>query len=228
MTRYKNRREAGRRLAASLSVYETSPGTVVLALPRGGVEVGYEVAVALHAPLDVFIVRKLGVPAHPELAMGAIATGNVTVFNQSVISTLQISEMEVASVIERERGELMRREKLFRESGEPVPLKDRVVIVVDDGLATGASMRAAIQAVRQKEPKWLVAAVPVGAPGICRDIEVECDELVCLCRPDPFEAVGLWYDDFRQTPDGEVRRLLGKANELASRPVKKESQLNGK
>jgi predicted phosphoribosyltransferase len=211
MIRFKNRIEAGRFLAGQLSAYANRPDTLVLALPRGGVPVAYEVAAALGAPLDVFQVRKLGLPGHEELAMGAIATGGVRVLNHDVVEYLRIPEEVIDEVTARERRELERRERLYRDGRPARSTRDRVVILVDDGLATGSTMRAAVLALRQRQPASIVVAVPVAAKQICGELRAEADEVFCAVTPDPFYAVGLWYEDFSQTTDEEVRELLARA-----------------
>jgi putative phosphoribosyl transferase len=210
---FRDRAEAGRQLAERLSAYVGRPDAVVLALPRGGVPVAYEVARALRAPLDVFQVRKLGLPEHGELAMGAIASGGVRVLNEDLVRTLQISPEEIDAVARDEQAELERREQLYRDNRHAPDLRDKVVILIDDGLATGSTMRAAVEAIRQFQPKRIVVAVPVGAPQTCDAIRDTADEVVCARTPDPFYAVGLWYDDFSQTTDWEVRELLKQAAE---------------
>jgi putative phosphoribosyl transferase len=210
-SKFRNRADAGRRLAAALRKYAGAPDVVVLALPRGGVPVAYEVARALGAPLDVFLVRKLGVPGQPELAMGAIATGGTRVLNHGVVAGLGIPEEVVDAVAAREAQELARREREYR-GGRPAPdVRGRTVILVDDGLATGATMRAAAAALRQHEPARIVVAVPAAAAETCEEMSREVDEVVCAATPEPFMAVGLWYDDFSQTSDAEVRELLERA-----------------
>jgi putative phosphoribosyl transferase len=211
MIRFKNRSEAGRFLAEQLSAYANRPDTLVLALPRGGVPVAYEVAKALGAPLDVFQVRKLGLPGHEELAMGAIATGGVRVRNPEVVEYLRIPDEVIDEVTARERRELERRERLYREGRPALSPRGRVVILVDDGLATGSTMRAAILALRQQQPASIVVAVPVAAKQTCEELRAVADEVVCAVTPDPFYAVGLWYEDFAQTTDEEVRELLARA-----------------
>jgi predicted phosphoribosyltransferase len=181
---------------------------VVLALPRGGVPVAYEVARALAAPLDVFLVRKLGLPDRPELAMGAIASGGVRVLNDDVVQWYRIPDSIVESVAAHEQAELERREAAYRHGRGSTDLKDRIVLLVDDGLATGSSMKAAVQAVRAHEPKRVVVAVPVGAPDTCRELAELADEVICARMPHPFSAVGQWYRDFSQTTDAEVQALL--------------------
>lgn len=207
-SRFRDRRDAGRRLAAELRTYAQRPDVIVLALPRGGVPVGYEVARALGVPLDVFVVRKLGVPWHDELAMGAIASGGVQVLNRDLMRVAHVSEDQLQQVIASERAELERRERLYR-GDRPFPdLRDKTVILVDDGLATGASVRAAIAALRKKAPKRIVVAVPVAAAEICDAFRDVADEIICLETPESFRAVGMWYDDFTQTTDEEVHALL--------------------
>jgi putative phosphoribosyl transferase len=206
---YRDRREAGRVLAQALQHYRGRGGLLVLALPRGGVAVGFEVAHALEAPLDVFIVRKLGYPGHEEYAMGAIASGGVRVMNP--LPGMDVTPEAVARVVEREQAELARRERLYRGDRPRIDMRGRTVIVVDDGLATGSTMRAAVMAIRQQGPAHLAIAVPVGAPQTCRSLRKEADELVCPARPDPFRAVGLWYRDFPQATDQEVHELLDEA-----------------
>jgi len=213
--RFRDRAEAGRLLAELLRDYAGRDDVVVLAPPRGGVPVGYEVARALGAPLDVFVVRKLGLPGHPELAMGALASGGLVVLNQGVTKALGIDEASVRRVIEAELEELQRREALFRGTSEPPDVAGKTVILVDDGLATGSTMRAAAQAVRQLDPKRIVVAVPVAAEETCDEFRDIVDEIVCGVTPRPFHAVGLWYDDFSQTSDEEVRELLADAAEHA-------------
>lgn len=206
---YGDRQEAGQVLARALEQERGRPGLLVLALPRGGVAVGFEVARALDAPLDVFVVRKLGLPGHEEYAIGAIASGGVRVLNSDPGVT--VSPQALARVIEREQAELARREQLYRGGQPPLELQGRTVIVVDDGLATGATMRAAAQAIRRRQPARLVVAVPVGAPETCRSLRAEADAVVCPAMPQPFRAVGLWYRDFPQSTDDEVRLLLDEA-----------------
>lgn len=207
--RFRDRVDAGRRLAEALRRYAGTPDLLVLALPRGGVPVAHEVARALQAPLDVYLVRKLGVPGHEELAMGAIAPGGVRVLNTDVIQMLGITEDQVAAVAADEERELERRDREYR-GGRPAPeIHGRTVLLVDDGLATGSTMRAAAAAVRAQHPQRLVVAVPVGAPDTCEALRQEADEVVCALAPEPFQAVGLWYDDFSQTTDAEVREILG-------------------
>ena len=208
---FRDRSDAGRVLAGKLARYADQPNVLVLALPRGGVPVGYEVARALHAPLDVFLVRKLGVPGREELAMGAIASGGVRVLNEDVIRALNVSDDMIETAAAAEQQELARRERAYRDDLPPIDVRGRTVILVDDGLATGSTMRAAIAALRRQHPKRIVAAVPVGAQEICEEFRSEADEIVCSCTPEPFYAVGLWYNDFSQTTDDEVRDLLRKA-----------------
>ena len=206
--RFRDRADAGRRLAASLTSYARRSDVIVLALPRGGVPVAFEVASALGVPLDVFVVRKLGVPGHAELAMGAIAAGGVEILNHDLIRELDIPHALVRQVAAREQLELERRASRFRGKRRPPLVRDRTVILVDDGLATGSTMQAAILAVRQQEPAHVVVAVPVGARDTCHELRGLVDELVCLEMPEPFRAVGQWYEEFDQTSDEEVARLL--------------------
>jgi putative phosphoribosyl transferase len=214
----RDRSEAGKRLARELMRYAMRSDVLVLALPRGGVPVGFEVARALRIPLDVFVVRKLGMPFHEELAMGAIASGGARLLNDDVIQTYAISEDEIHRVIESEMRELDRRERMYR-GGRPFPvLRDRIVILVDDGLATGSTMRAAIMALREESPARIVVAVPVAARDTCEELRDVADEIVCLETPEPFDAVGLWYQNFSQTSDREVHDLLTRCR-VASRDV---------
>jgi predicted phosphoribosyltransferase len=206
--RFRDRGEAGRLLAGKLTGYANRPDVLVLALPRGGVPVAYEVARALRAPLDVFVVRKLGVPGHEELAMGALAPDGVRILNQEVVKALDIPESIIDEVAAQELEELKRRERLYRGSRPPPDLRGRTVILVDDGLATGATMRAAIRALRQQQPARIVVAVPTASPDTCEALGGEADEVICAMTPRPFLSVGHWYDDFTQTTDEEVRRLL--------------------
>jgi putative phosphoribosyl transferase len=208
---FHDRRDAGSRLATKLAAYADDPRVIVLALPRGGVPVAYEVARALRAQLDLLLVRKLGVPGQEELALGALALDGEPLLNQDVVEDTGVSAQEIAAAVAREGDELTRRAKLYRDD-RPLPeLRGRVVILVDDGLATGATMRAAARAVRRQEPVRLVIAVPVGAPETCAGLRDEADEVICDRMPTPFYAVGLWYDDFAQTSDAEVRNLLARA-----------------
>jgi predicted phosphoribosyltransferase len=205
---YADRRAAGVELARLLSAYRGRKDVVVLALPRGGVPVAHEIARELDAPLDVFLVRKLGVPGHTELAMGAIASGGVRVVNDDVVSWYGLSRSIIDQVAATEQVELERREREYREGRPGTELTARTVILVDDGLATGSTMKAAVQAVRMHAPARIVVAVPVGAADTCRALAVIADEVVCARTPEPFSAVGLWYRDFSQTTDDEVRALL--------------------
>lgn len=209
--KYRDRTEGGRALAEKLKHYANRPDLVVLALPRGGVPVGAEVARALAAPLDVFVVRKLGVPGQEELAMGAVASGGTRVLNYHVVQTYDIDSETIDTVTERELGELRRREAAYRGDRSPVAIADMVAILVDDGLATGSTMRAAASAIRDHKPKWVVVAAPVAAASTCDDLRGEVDEVVCAETPADFRAVGLWYEDFTQITDDEVRALLSAA-----------------
>jgi putative phosphoribosyl transferase len=205
---FKDRTAAGQLLAEQLKEYVDRSDVLVLALPRGGVPVAFEIAQALNAPLDVCLVRKLGVPGQEELAMGAIASGGVRVLNQDVVRNHRLFEAAIHKTVVREQRELERREKLYRGDRPPLDLHGATVIVVDDGLATGATMRAAIMFIRQQEPTRLVVAVPVAAAETCRDIESEADQVVCAMTPEPFYNVGLWYENFSQVTDAEVSNLL--------------------
>jgi putative phosphoribosyl transferase len=214
--RFHNRSEAGRQLAAKLNAFAHRHDVVVLALPRGGVPVAFEVARALNAPLDTFLVRKLGVPGHPELAMGAIATGGVRVLSEDIIDQLGIPRTAVEQVAVRERLELDRRDRLYRGDRRLPLLRDRTVILVDDGLATGATMEAAIVAVKQYQPARVIVAAPVGAIETCQRLKTLADDVICVSTPEPFQAVGLWYEQFDQTSDDEVIELLRRSSEKAT------------
>lgn len=208
MRMFRDRRDAGRQLAQKLSALAAEPDLLVLALPRGGVPVGYEVARALGAELDVFLVRKLGVPGHRELALGAIASGGVRALNEDIIQSLRLSDGTIETVTAEEQRVLERRERVYRSDRPRPAVRNRPIILVDDGLATGASMRAAIAALRQQGPRHIIAAVPVGPPETCREMDPLVDEFVCLITPHSFQGVGQWYEDFSQTSDDEVRELL--------------------
>lgn len=211
MARYQDRRHAGQVLAEALNHYKGRTHLEILALPRGGVPVGYEVARALGAPLEVFIVRKLGVPGYEELAMGAIASGGAQVLSRPLILRLGIPEKAIASAIAREREELARRERVYRGERAPLQLQGKTVILVDDGLATGSTMRAAAAGLQALKPARLVVAVPVAARETCEELAGEVDEVVCAATPDPFVSVGSWYEDFTQTEDDEVHALLAQS-----------------
>jgi predicted phosphoribosyltransferase len=212
---YRDRTEAGKRLAGRLADYAGRPDVLVLALPRGGVPVAFEVAVKLNAPLDIFLVRKLGVPGQEELAMGAIATGGVRVVNESVVGSLRIPGEVIDAVAGEEQRELVRRERAYRDDHPPPDVRGKTVILVDDGLATGSTMRAAAAALRKQGPARIVVAVPVSSPETCDEFRSEVDDIVCAVTPRPFWGVGMWYEDFSQTTDEEVRELLARA---AARP----------
>jgi putative phosphoribosyl transferase len=213
--RFHDRREAGRLLAARLTAYANRPDALVLALPRGGVPVAYEVARALGAPLDVFIVRKLGVPGSEELAMGAVATGGVRVLNEQVVRALGIPNDVIDAVTKAEWQEIQRRERAYRGARPAPDVSGRTIILVDDGLATGATMHAAIAALRQQQPGRIVVAVPTASREVCEAFRAAADDVICAITPEPFRAVGLWYEDFSQTSDEEVRELLARAEREA-------------
>lgn len=208
--RFPNRTVAGQQLAARLTSYADRSDMLVLGLPRGGVPVAYEVAKALHAPLDICLVRKLGVPAHKELAMGAIAAGGVRVLNYDVVSWLGISGKTIDEVAAKELKELQRRDRAYRGDRPQPEIRDRTVILVDDGIATGATIRAAIAVIKSQQPARLIVATPVAPPSTCEELKAEVDEVVCLMTPELFYAIGLWYEDFSQTTDDEVRELLAR------------------
>jgi putative phosphoribosyl transferase len=214
VSRFCNRTEAGQLLAQRLQSYTNCPDVLVLALPRGGVPVGFEIAKALNAPLDICIVRKLGVPGHKELAMGAIALGGARNINQDVVDWLHIPESAIESITNKERQELARRDQLYRGNRPLSELRDRTIILVDDGLATGSTMRAAIDTIQPQAPEYLIVAVPVAPASACEALQHSVNEVVCLLNPDPFYAIGLWYEDFSQTSDAEVRELLEQATNL--------------
>jgi putative phosphoribosyl transferase len=205
---FRNRRTAGQALAKKLKSYTEKPEVVVLGLARGGLPVAEEVAKKLQAPLDVFLVQKLGVPGHEELALGAIASGGVQVLNREVVASLDISSEKIEMIADREKQELARRERAYRDGGEKIDLKDKIVILVDDGLATGASMRAAVEAVQQVQPRKTVVAVPVAASDVCVDFNELADEVICVETPARFGGVGAWYGDFPQVTDEQVRQIL--------------------
>jgi len=217
--RFRDRRQAGQLLAQRLLHYKGQAGVIVLALPRGGVPVAYEISRALHVRLDVFVVRKLGVPWHPELAMGAIASGGVEVLNDDVVAEYGIPADVIRAVAQRETEELQRRLAQYRGTSPLPPIANHTVILVDDGLATGSTMRAAVAAVRQQSPRAVVVAVPVGATSTCEEFKAEADEIVCLRTPPDFMAVGAWYEDFSQTTDEEVRQLLADSAAQAAGPT---------
>jgi putative phosphoribosyl transferase len=208
VNRFRDRTDAGQALARHLKEYYRRPDGIVLALPRGGVPVGREVALALRLPLDVFMVRKIGLPQQPEIAMGALATGGVQLLDDTLIAEAGVPKTQVSNVVLKEAVELQRREELYRGAKPPPPLANRSVILVDDGVATGYTMRVVILALRKLEPAHLTVAIPVGAPEACKTIEGLVDELICPVRPSPFHAVGVWYDHFPPVTDDEVRKAL--------------------
>ena len=212
MERFKDRRDAGKRVAQKLSAYAERTDVLVLALPRGGVPVAYEVSRTLNAPLDIFLVRKLGVPGREELAMGAIASGGIRVLNEDIIRVLNIPQEIINIVTQNELQELQRREHSYRGERPAPEIRDRIVILIDDGLATGASMRAAVVGVRAQDPARIVIAVPAAAPETCDAFQFEVDEMVCAMTPEPFYGLSRWYEDFSQTTDEEVRMFLEEAN----------------
>jgi putative phosphoribosyl transferase len=217
---FRDRNEAGVLLGRELARrFGRRQDVIVLALPRGGVPVGYEVARALDAPLDVFIVRKLGLPGHEELAMGAIASGGIRVMNEDVLSYYRgLTQQQIDAVAEQEQRELERREIAYRGNRPPLDVAGRTVIIIDDGLATGSTMKAAVRALQRMQPRAIIVAVPVAARQTCDEIRAEVDEVVCLRTPEPFQAVGLWYDDFTQTTDEEVHALLDATNNAGATP----------
>lgn len=208
---FRDRTDAGKYLATKLLSYKDRPDVLVLALPRGGVPVAFEVAQALHVSLDIFLVRKLGVPGHEELAMGAISTGGVRVLNEDTVHYLRIPEHIIDSIAAEELKELKRRELAYRGNRPEPDVKGKTVILIDDGLATGSTIRAAAQALRQQQPARIIVAVPVSAPETCDEYRIGVDEIICAVTPEPFLGVGMWYLDFSQTTDEEVRDLLGRA-----------------
>lgn len=210
---FQDRAHAGQELAEALSVYSGKEDTLILALPRGGVPVAFEIAQRLNLPLDVLLVRKLGVPGHEELAMGAIAENGILYINQEIVDQLTIPQVLIESIITRETEELNRRRQLYRHDRPALHLEGKTIIMVDDGLATGATMHAAVKALNQVNVKRLIVAVPVGASDTCRDLRVEADDVICLYSPDPFYGVGAWYKDFSQTSDQEVENLLMQARQ---------------
>jgi predicted phosphoribosyltransferase len=208
---FSDRSEAGRLLAGKLRTYNNRADVIVLALPRGGVPVAYEVASSIRAPLDVFLVRKLGVPGYEELAMGAVATGGVRVLNDEIVQGLRIPDYVIDAVAAWEEQELARREHVYRGDRPQPDVRGRIVILVDDGLASGATMLAAIKAIRLQQPARIVVAVPTASPVTCEEMRREADDVVCAITPEPFHSVGLWYEDFSQTTDEEVRELLARS-----------------
>lgn len=212
MKRFLNRRDAGMMLAQKLLEYADNPDVIILALPRGGVPVAYEVALALGAPLDVWLVRKLGLPGQEELAIGAIASGGIQILNRDIIHALSLEPEVIQNIVDRELQELQRREEQYRGKRPAPQVHDRIVLLIDDGLATGASMLAAVTALRTKHPARIVVAVPAAAPQAISILRPKVDEILAILSPDPFEGVGKWYNDFSQTTDEEVQQLLDEAN----------------
>jgi predicted phosphoribosyltransferase len=212
MRQFANRREAGKELARKLSKYAGRSDVILLALPRGGVPIAYEVALALKAPLDVFLVRKLGLPGREELAIGAIASSGIQILNEDIIDAVGLDRRMINLVVQQELKELQRREEQYRDDRPAPDLRDRTVILIDDGLATGASMLAAVRGVRAQNPARIIVAVPAGAPQAIELLQPQADEIVYVIAPDPFEGVGKWYEDFSQTTDEEVKFLLKEAN----------------
>ena len=216
---FRDRTDAGKFLAKKLTRYKGRTDVLVLGLPRGGVPVAFEVAKFLEAPLDVFLVRKLGFPGHEEAAMGAIASGGVIVLNENMLQGIAIPDYIIHDVAQRELQELKRREEVYRAGMPEIDVRGRTVILVDDGLATGSTMRAAAQALRKQNPKRLIVAVPVGAADTCEEFRSEVDEIICGVAPDEFRAVGMWYGDFSQTSDEEVQWLIQQASEWSGMPA---------
>ena len=210
-TRFRNRTEAGKLLASKLIQYANRPDVLVLGIPRGGVPVAFEVATALNAPLDICLVRKLGVPGHPELAIGAVAAGGFEVLNEDLLDWLRISGHTIAEVGELELQELQRRDRIYRSDRSRPTIRDRIIILVDDGLATGSTMRAAIEVLKHQQPQRLIIAVPVAPIDTCNELRAEVDEMVCLMTPKHFSGIGRWYEDFTQTTDEQVCELLNVA-----------------
>ncbi|GCE06009.1 phosphoribosyltransferase [Dictyobacter aurantiacus] len=220
--RFRDRRDAGKQLATQLAGYRNRPDVVVLGLPRGGVPVAFEVASELHAPLDVMIVRKLGLPGQEELAMGALAQGGIRILNDDVISAVGIPNEVIDAVAAREQQEIERREHLYRGDRPALDVRGRTVVLVDDGIATGATIRAAIAALKRQHPAHLIIAVPVAAATTCDELAAQGDKVICLLKPDMLYAIGLWYENFSQTHDEEVRQLLACARSMPTSGVQKQ------
>ena len=216
-TKFRNRTEAGQMLAKHLTAYANRTDVLVLGLPRGGVPVAFEVAKALNVPLDICLVRKLGVPAHEELAMGALASGGVWVLNSEVVDSLGIDRRTIEEVAAKELRELQRRDRAYRGDGPHPQVKNRTVILIDDGIATSSTMRAAIAVLRSQQQERIVIAVPVAPATTCEQLRAEVDEVICLTTPEPMYAIGLWYEDFSQTSDQEVSDLLAKRSAVTSK-----------
>lgn len=222
MEQFLNRQQAGRLLAEQLKQYQAEPNLLTLALPRGGVPVAFEVAQTLHTPLEVFIVRKLGIPHHREYAFGAMATGELIILNQKVTASLQISRDEIDKIIKEERQELIRREALYRVPNHHfLVIKNKTILLIDDGIATGSTMKAAIVALRQNQPAKIIVAVPVGPLNTIKELKSLADDVVCLATPEDFDAVGFYYTDFRQIEDEEVCDLLKNASLLNTKSEQK-------
>ncbi len=214
LQRFRNRTMAGKLLAAKLTEYANRPDVLVLGLPRGGVPVAFEVAEALDAPLDICLVRKLGLPGHKELAMGALAMGGVRVINENIVDSLRISQQIIEQVTAVEMRELERRNRTYRDNRPPPEVKNHTILLVDDGIATGATIRAAIATLKQQQPQELVVAVPVAAAATCQELQAEVDKVVCVMTPEDLYAIGIWYENFEQTTDAEVCQLLSERNLL--------------
>lgn|SRR5487761_75457 len=226
--RFRDRTEAGQILAALLTAYANRGDVLALALPRGGVPVGYEVARALHIPLDVLVVRKLGVPGEEELAMGALATGNVRILNENIVRSMHISDATIDRVTAREQKELDRRESLYRNNHPAYDVQGRTILLVDDGIATGATMAAAIKALKQQQPAQIIVAVPTAPPSTCQELVEEGIEIVCVMQPEPFFGVGYWYEQFPQVSDDEIASMLEQAGQEQPATEVKQKRAKGR